>query len=107
MVINDKSVILVSDDVNNTTTKYLIILQCKRDYGFNKTYWWKFDNEDSKIIQRLYSNDNITMSILRSCSLHSHIKGAKKEENGVLIISIENFSKYSGPIFSKRTVFTL
>ncbi|PKY30145.1 hypothetical protein RhiirB3_447087 [Rhizophagus irregularis] len=83
--------------------KFLIMNQCKWDYGSKKMPESKVEEEDEKNLKNFFYNGNDYMPITIIFTSQSYIK--KKQESGVLVVSKEDFKKHFGPVFFSRASF--
>ncbi|CAB4384806.1 unnamed protein product [Rhizophagus irregularis] len=108
VVINGSSdVFFVRELVDIFYIKFIMISQCKWDYGSKKMPESKVE-EYEKNLQNFYAaaidNENyIPITIIFTSQPYSK----EKQESGILVISKEDFKKHFGPVFSSRASFAI
>ncbi|CAB5333869.1 unnamed protein product [Rhizophagus irregularis] len=109
VVINGScDVFFVRELVNTFYKKFIMMSQCKWDYGSKKMPESKVEEEYEKNLQNFYAaavdNENyIPITIIFTSQPYSK----EKQESGILVISKEDFKKHFGPVFSSRASFAI
>ena len=112
VVINGNSapfadVFFVREPEHTDDNKFLMMNQCKWDYGSIKMPESKVEGEDGKNLKNFYTafdNDDYMLITIIFTS-QPYIK--EKQEPGVLVISKEDFKKHFGPVFFSRASFAI
>ncbi|PKY47885.1 hypothetical protein RhiirA4_523646 [Rhizophagus irregularis] len=111
VVINGScDVFFVRELVDTFYKKFIMMSQCKWDYGSKKVPESKVEEEYEKNLQNFYAaavdNENyIPITIIFTSQPYSDSK--EKQESGILVISKEDFKKHFGPVFSSRASFAI
>ncbi|CAB5358430.1 unnamed protein product [Rhizophagus irregularis] len=109
VVINGScDVFFVRELVDTFYKKFIMMSQCKWDYGLKKMPENKVEEEYEKNLQNFYAaaidNENyIPITIIFTSQPYSK----EKQESGILVISKEDFKKHFRPVFSFQTSFAI
>jgi hypothetical protein len=100
------NVFFVRELEHTADNKFLMMNQCKWDYGSKKITESKVDEEDGKNLQNFYTaidDDYMLITIIFTSQPYTK----EKQDPGVLVISKEDFKKHLGPVFSSRASFAI
>ena len=91
-------VFFVREPEHTDDNKFLMMNQCKWDYGSIKMPESKFEEEEKNLKNFYNTIDDDYMLITIIFTSQPYIK--EKQDSGVLVVSKEDFKKHFGPVFS-------